>query len=153
MMKEVCDYFGVKVDDIQSLRRERKIVYAKKVICYVLRMRGLSLNQIGRYVNKDHQTVFNAIKTIPPEIRKYAQSIYKKMSALSLEAENKIDMERKTKIMDLLNKNYTLGQIVQETGWCKDYIQEQIDYFILNGWYKKVPNYKTGEVLIRFFKK
>ena len=157
MIEEVCGYFGVKPDDIQSLRREQKIVNAKKVIYYVLRLYGLSFNQIGRIVHKDHQTVLITIRTMSKELKKYANYIYRKYMNLVLEEEineqRSILRKQRRQIIDMLNKNYPLGQIVFETNQSKEFIIEQVDFFMKNGWRKKIPNYKNGTYSVIFYEK
>lgn len=149
MMRNVCDHYGTNIKQVWAARGDRKTVNAKKVICYILRCEGMSLNQIGRFVNKDHRTVLYLIRTIKPEDIRYAGTVKVKKELTPPEE----DKQRKILIMNLLNKHHTIEQIVQQTGWCKEYIQDQIDYFIIHGWYKKVPNYKTGGVSLLFFEK
>ena len=157
MIKEVCDKFGVKPDDITSLRRDQKLVNAKKVIYCVLRMYGLSFNQIGRIVNKDHQTVLITIRTMSSELKRYAVYIYKKYLKLGLEEE--INQQQATlrkirkQIIELLNKNHPINQIVCETHQSKEFIAEQIQFFLQNGWRKKIPNYKNGTYSVIFYEK
>lgn len=157
MIQEVCNNFGVKPDDIYSLRRDKNTVSAKKAIYYVLRQSGLSFSQIGRIVNKDHQTVLITLRSMSNDLIKYATSIYNKYIDMGIKEElklqNTILNQNRKKIIDLLNRNYTMGQIIDETKLSRSYVEEQINYFLTNGLYKKVPNYHTGGVSICFYDK
>jgi hypothetical protein len=157
MINEVCLYFGVKPDDIQSLRRDKYTASAKKVIYCVLRMFRLTFNQIGRIVNKDHQTVLITIRRTDKKLKKYAEYIYKKYMKLGLEEEINqqqfILRNQRRKIIELLNKGYLKSQISKETHLDPDFIEEQIRFFLENHWQKKIPNYKNGTYLIIFYEK
>ena len=157
MINEVCEKFKVNPEDITSLRRDQNLVKAKKVIYCVLRMYGLTFNQIGRIVNKDHQTILMTIRTMPNGLKRYATFIYKKYLKQGLEEE--INQQQATlrkqrkQIIELLNKNYPIGQIVFETHQSKEFIKEQVQYFLKNGWRKKIPNYKNGTYSVIFYEK
>lgn len=150
IIQEVCDYFKIKTDDIQSLRREKSVANAKKVIYYVFHLFGLSYNQIGRIVNKEHSGIMHAVKTISPELKRYAIAIYDKYSGntkiLSIE-------EQRHLIVECLNDGCDLDQIVAKTNICKDTVTEHINFLVDRGWFKKLQNYKTGEYFYQYFEK
>jgi len=55
----VCNYFGLKKDDLQSRSRTRSIAYPRQVAMYLAKtMTSSSLEEIGRYFGgRDHSTV------------------------------------------------------------------------------------------------
>ena len=157
MISEVCNYFSIKPDDIRSLRRDKNTASAKKVIYCVLRMFGLSFNQIGRIVNKDHQTVLVTIRRTEKKLKKYAEYIYKKYMKLGMEEEINqqqfILRNQRRQIIELLNKGYLLAQISRETHLAPEFIEEQVRFFLENHWQKKIPNYKNGSTSVIFYEK
>ncbi len=62
----VTDYFGVKVTDLQSKRRQRSIAVPRQVCMFLARKHTrYSLEEIGGYFGgRDHTTVMHAVKTI-----------------------------------------------------------------------------------------
>jgi chromosomal replication initiation ATPase DnaA len=51
-------------EDILQDTRERDLVFARKMVAYVLRKEGFSLNAIGRRLQKDHSTICTLCKTM-----------------------------------------------------------------------------------------
>lgn len=155
MIKEVALHYGVRPDIVFSGRRDSRTVCCKKVIYYVLRLHGFSLTRIGYYVQKDHQTVLHAIRTIPDGLKSYAEEIYKKYADDKKEDKTikKVEVYDIDRIISLLNKNYTIKQISSETGMSIKYVKDKVDDLIKNKCFKKIPNYRTGEILIRFYGK
>lgn len=64
--KVVCDYFGVKVEDIQTKSRKQEIVQARQIaMFFAKKYTKASLSTIGAEIgNKDHATVLYANKTV-----------------------------------------------------------------------------------------
>lgn len=155
MINEVARHYNIRPDIVFSGRRDRKTVCAKKVIYYVLRLLGFSLTRIGYYANKDHQTVLHAVQTIPSGLKKYAQEIYDKYAEKIVEDKTikKVILDETDQIIDLLNKNYSAEEIASALGMPKKKVKEKIDWLINNKCFKKIPNYRTGEILIRFYGK
>ncbi len=62
----VVDYYGVKVTDLQSKRRQRSIALPRQVCMYLARKHTrFSLEEIGGYFGgRDHTTVMHAVKTV-----------------------------------------------------------------------------------------
>jgi len=62
----VTDYFGVKVTDLQSKRRQRSIAQPRQLCMYLARKHTrYSLEEIGGYFGgRDHTTVMHAVRTI-----------------------------------------------------------------------------------------
>lgn len=64
--KVVCDYYGVKLEDITTKSRKQEIVQARQVAMYFAKKyTKASLSTIGAEIgNKDHATVLYAHKTV-----------------------------------------------------------------------------------------
>ncbi len=62
----VTDYYGVKVTDLQSKRRQRSIALPRQVCMYLARKNTrYSLEEIGGYFGgRDHTTVMHAVRTV-----------------------------------------------------------------------------------------
>jgi chromosomal replication initiation ATPase DnaA len=66
-------------DDILSHKRDREIVTARALFCYMSRMRmKKSLKHIGRYINRHHSSVINLVSNYDNYLNmKYkAETIY-----------------------------------------------------------------------------
>jgi len=56
---------GIEFSKIQSHTRKRQILYARHLFCYFARKRTkLSLQEVGDIVNRKHETVIHAVKTV-----------------------------------------------------------------------------------------
>ncbi len=66
IQKIVCDFFGLKIQDIKARKRTKEIANARQIAMYIAkRNTNLSLSEIGRYFGgKDHATVIYACKQI-----------------------------------------------------------------------------------------
>jgi chromosomal replication initiator protein len=66
IQKGVCDFFGLKVNDLKAKRRTREISNARQIAMYLCKqMTNLSLSEIGElFGGKDHATVIYACKQI-----------------------------------------------------------------------------------------
>ncbi|MEM1010680.1 MAG: chromosomal replication initiator protein DnaA [Planctomycetota bacterium] len=66
IMEAVCEYFGVKVGDLQGKRRPRSIVLPRQLSMYLARKNtNFSLEEIGgHFGGRDHTTVLHAVRTI-----------------------------------------------------------------------------------------
>ncbi len=62
----VTDFYGVKMTDLQSKRRQRSIALPRQVCMYLARRNTrFSLEEIGGYFGgRDHTTVMHAVKTV-----------------------------------------------------------------------------------------
>lgn len=152
MVDEICKHFGCTFNDIFSRRRQKNVVYAKKVIYWILRREGLTYNQIARLVNKDHETVLVGIRTLPTDYKTYALSIFSKYKKwglkISKEYEEKTFFELMGNVVDLMNKGFTVKQIAKELNYSVEYI---IDKISLHTDQKKVPDYQQGSYKIEYF--
>ncbi len=66
VQKIVCEYFGLKVQEIKAKRRTRDIAFPRQVAMYLSKsLTDSSLNEIGKnFGGKDHSTVIHACKLI-----------------------------------------------------------------------------------------
>lgn len=66
IISAVTDFYGVKITDLQSKRRQRSIALPRQVCMYLARKHTrFSLEEIGGYFGgRDHTTVMHAVKTI-----------------------------------------------------------------------------------------
>lgn len=82
----VCNYFGLKKDDLCSKSRKRNIVQARQIAMFLSRklISGISLSVIGREIgDKDHATVLHSCTTVSNQMdtdatfRQYVSDIEK----------------------------------------------------------------------------
>lgn len=60
-----ANYYGLKVTDLMSVRRDRKIARPRQLAMYLAKtMTSLSLPEIGSQFGRDHTTIIHAVKTI-----------------------------------------------------------------------------------------
>lgn len=79
----VTNYYGVKVSDLQSKRRNKSIAFPRQMCMYLARRHTrYSLEEIGGYFGgRDHTTVLHGVRTITaqvandPEIQRQAASL------------------------------------------------------------------------------
>lgn len=66
IQRAVCEYFGMKVQDLKSKRRHRAVSYPRQIAMYLCRQRlGTSYPELGeRFGGKDHTTVISAVRKI-----------------------------------------------------------------------------------------
>lgn len=66
IINAVTDFYGVKVTDLQSKRRQRSIALPRQMCMFLARRNtGYSLEEIGGYFGgRDHTTVMHAVRTI-----------------------------------------------------------------------------------------
>ncbi len=65
IQRVTADYYHLKLSDIQSARRDRKIARPRQMAMYLAKTAtALSLPDIGRRFGRDHTTVMHAVKTI-----------------------------------------------------------------------------------------
>ncbi|MFO0754087.1 MAG: chromosomal replication initiator protein DnaA [Thermodesulfovibrionales bacterium] len=72
IQKAVCDYLGVKIQDLKAKKRTKEIANARQIAMYLSKQHTqLSLSEIGRYFGgKDHATVIYACKQIEEKRKK-----------------------------------------------------------------------------------
>ncbi|RJQ48970.1 MAG: chromosomal replication initiator protein DnaA [Nitrospiraceae bacterium] len=83
VLKNVCEYFGLKLQDIRAKKRTRDIAFPRQVAMYLSKMlTDSSLSEIGKnFGGKDHSTVIHACKLIE-ERRKKDEEFDKKIDYL-----------------------------------------------------------------------
>lgn len=66
IQKAVCEFFGIKLQDLKAKRRTKEIAGARQIAMYLAKqLTPLSLNEIGKYFGgKDHATVIYACKQV-----------------------------------------------------------------------------------------
>jgi chromosomal replication initiator protein len=66
IQKVVCEYFGLKIQDIKAKKRTKEIANARQIAMYITKNHtNLSLSEIGRFFGgKDHATVIYACRQI-----------------------------------------------------------------------------------------
>lgn len=72
IQKQVCDTYGVRLEELLGKRRNRNIVFPRQVAMYLCRdLTDMSLPKIGEiFGGRDHTTVIHAIEKIDAEIKK-----------------------------------------------------------------------------------
>lgn len=139
----VCQHFKVSESDIMGKCRTKDVANAKKVLYYVFRRAGLTFYEIGRTLNKDHQTVLMTLDRLDDAtLTDYGDLIYDIYCSDSVK-------ERRKEILRLVNEGKSVNDIWKETAYSKDFIKSQIEKFEV----KKVPNYQTSEITIKYFLK
>jgi chromosomal replication initiator protein len=66
VQKTVCEYFGLKVQEIKAKKRTRDIAFPRQIAMYLSKaLTDSSLSEIGKnFGGKDHSTVIHACKLI-----------------------------------------------------------------------------------------
>lgn len=78
ILKVVCSFFEVTIEDLKSKRRIPEFVIARRFYCYLAREKTkASLHQIGKKINRDHSTVLYSCNVVSDELRLYTDVKYK----------------------------------------------------------------------------
>jgi len=66
IQKEVSNYFGIKIQDIKSSKKQKNIAFPRQISMYLVRRyTGASYPEIGeKFGGKDHSTVIHAVNKI-----------------------------------------------------------------------------------------
>jgi hypothetical protein len=91
IMKVVCDEFQIDVDMITSKKRQRHIVDARHIFCFLASKAygRFTLKQIGGLINRDHASVLHAKKKVKDlmqydrEMNSLINTIIKKLGKFS----------------------------------------------------------------------
>lgn len=62
LLVKMCKALEVSTNDIRSGNRKQDLCDARKIICYMLRHQGLTLEGIGKILKRDHSTIGYNIK-------------------------------------------------------------------------------------------
>ncbi|MEN3015255.1 MAG: chromosomal replication initiator protein DnaA [bacterium] len=85
VIEVVTEYFNITREEIFSNSREKKIVYPRQVLTYLLRdTLGMSFKSIGNYLGKDHTTIMHSYEKInvllaSPKVYKDISNIREKL--------------------------------------------------------------------------
>jgi chromosomal replication initiator protein len=83
IQKQVCEYYGLKLQDIKAKKRTRDIAFPRQIAMYLSKaLTDSSLSEIGKnFGGKDHSTVIHSCKLIE-ERRKKDEEFDKKIDYL-----------------------------------------------------------------------
>ncbi|MDZ4383705.1 MAG: helix-turn-helix domain-containing protein, partial [Thermodesulfovibrionia bacterium] len=89
IQKTVCDYFGIKIQDIKAKKRTRDIALPRQIAMSLSKiLTETSLAEIGKHFGgKDHSTVIHACKQVE-ERRKKDEDFNKKIEYLIKKIKN-----------------------------------------------------------------
>lgn len=62
LLVKMCNALEVSTNEVVSGNRKQELCDARKIICYMLRNQGLTLEEIGKILKRDHSTVGYNIK-------------------------------------------------------------------------------------------
>lgn len=87
VQKAVCDYFGIRLQEIKSAKRTKETTNARQIAMYLSKqLTQLSLSEIGRYFGgKDHATVLYSCRKVEEQrirdenLNKSIENIIKKI--------------------------------------------------------------------------
>ena len=69
IQKAVADYYTLKLSDLKSTRRDRKIARPRQIAMYLAKvLTTKSLPEIGAAFDRDHTTIIHAVRTIEDKI-------------------------------------------------------------------------------------
>ena len=68
----VCDHFSVRMADLNSQRRDRRVLWPRQIAIYLVKVStSLSLPAIGRrFGNRDHTTILHSCRRVEEEMAK-----------------------------------------------------------------------------------
>lgn len=160
--QKICQEFGCAVSDLESSRRGRPYVQAKRVAIRFLRLAGLSYPQVGAMLGKDHSTVMHADKKCRsiPELNEIALQFYLQFRQVESRADddlikqeifrNELDRE---KIVELYNKGLPVEKIAAELEATVYYVENHLKFIRSVYQVKKAPDYKAHTSREIFFQK
>lgn len=66
ILEKGISHFNISENDLKGICRLRKIVIARQIIMYAIRMKvdNSALKRIGKLFNRDHSTVIHGIETV-----------------------------------------------------------------------------------------
>lgn len=160
--QKICQGFGCSVSDLESSRRGRPYVQAKSVAIRFLRLAGLSYQQVGRMLGKDHSTVMHADRKCQsmPELNEMALQFYLQFRQIESRADDdlikkeifRIELDRE-RIVELYNKGLPIEKIAAELEATVVYVENHLKFIKSVYQVKKVPDYKTHTTREIFFQK
>lgn len=98
IMRLVCKFYDLSIEQIISESREGDIRKARQVLCVLLKnYTSMSYNAIGKLVNRDHATVIHCMKVLSDakdtnqELHFQYRAIEKQLQTLLVNLENEIE--------------------------------------------------------------
>lgn len=70
VVEYVCNRFNVTEEEIKSKDRYRRLCHPRHIAAYLMRERGMELEEIGHELKRDHTTVIAAVKKIRKALAK-----------------------------------------------------------------------------------
>lgn len=70
VIREVAKMFFITPEDITGTNRSQLYVEARCAVALILRDRGVSFPQIGRFMNRDHSTIINLFKNAEKRVHR-----------------------------------------------------------------------------------
>ena len=112
-MVDFCEKTDVTIEQLKSISRKRDIVEKRMIVAYFLRNKiGLTFNESGKYLNKNHASIIHYVKltedfiNIYPHIKRLydkADELYNEHKAfLSVSYGININKEKELKLVELL---------------------------------------------------
>ena len=112
-MVDFCEKTDVTIEQLKSISRKRDIVEKRMIVAYFLRNKiGLTFNESGKYLNKNHASIIHYVKltedfiNIYPNIKRLydkADELYNEYKAfLSVSYGININKEKELKLVELL---------------------------------------------------
>lgn len=85
IQQKTADYYGLKLSDLNSTRRDRKIARPRQLAMYLSKtLTSLSLPDIGTHFGRDHTTILHAVKTIEGLLKQDTQLVKDKEKIIML---------------------------------------------------------------------
>jgi chromosomal replication initiator protein len=75
VLETICAYFGIRLEDLMSNKRNRELVYPRQITMYLLRSElSLSYPTIGKILGgKDHTTIIHGFETVNGQLSRNDQ--------------------------------------------------------------------------------
>lgn len=89
LYRTILDVLCVSEDELKSVKKKANIVDARKIFSYLCKEQGLSLNQIGALVNRNHSTIAYQVDTFT-EFIKFDKVLRDKFFKVKLYIDNKL---------------------------------------------------------------
>ena len=88
IQRKVCEFYSIKLSDLNSSKRQKAIATARQVAMYLAKeLTSKSLPDIGRsFGGKDHSTVIHAVKRVKENVandREFATNLEILMKSLA----------------------------------------------------------------------
>lgn len=89
IQQATATYYGLRLSDLKSTRRERKIARPRQLAMYLAKsLTSLSLPEIGAQFDRDHTTIIHAVRTIEDLLKADSQLLTDKENIVTRIKEN-----------------------------------------------------------------